>query len=232
MPLYLLILVLSVSVPLLLSFDRKVRFYTHFTSLFPAIIIQAIVFILMDIWFTKNGIWGFNPAYVSPVTISGLPLEEWLFFIIIPFASIFIHFVIREWFPRAILNDRITRIISIIFIVFTIFAIIMNTGKTYTAVYSFTTALILIFSLFSDNRLMNRLYISFPVILIPFFIVNGILTGSFIESEVVWYNPEEISGIRLLTIPAEDILYGFSMIALTLIIMYRLNKKRYREEIL
>ena len=48
--------------------------------------------------------------------------------------------------------------------------------------------------------------------LIPFFIINGILTGSFIENEVVWYNNDENLGIRLFTIPIEDSIYAFTLI--------------------
>jgi lycopene cyclase domain-containing protein len=55
--------------------------------------------------------------------------------------------------------------------------------------------------------------------LIPFFIVNGILTGSFIEGEVVWYNNNENLGIRILTIPIEDIVYAFNMLYSSLILI-------------
>ena len=62
------------------------------------------------------------------------------------------------------------------------------------------------------------------VILIPFIIVNGILTGSFIEGEIVWYNPDEITGIRLITIPVEDFAYGFSLILINLHLMNYFRK--------
>ena len=48
--------------------------------------------------------------------------------------------------------------------------------------------------------------------MIPFLIVNGLLTGSFIEGEVVWYNNAENLGIRLGTIPIEDIVYAFNLL--------------------
>jgi lycopene cyclase domain-containing protein len=54
-------------------------------------------------------------------------------------------------------------------------------------------------------------------------IVNGILTGSLIEKEVVWYNPDEILGLRVLTIPAEDFVYGFSLILFNLLVINLLN---------
>jgi lycopene cyclase domain-containing protein len=62
--------------------------------------------------------------------------------------------------------------------------------------------------------------------LIPFFIVNGILTGSFIENEVVWYNDFENLGIRLFTIPIEDTVYAFTLILLNLFVMSCLEPRK------
>ena len=61
--------------------------------------------------------------------------------------------------------------------------------------------------------------------LIPFFIVNGILTGSFIENEVVWYNNTENLNIRLFTIPIEDTIYAFTLILLNLFVVESLEAK-------
>ncbi|RZV65666.1 MAG: lycopene cyclase domain-containing protein, partial [Flavobacteriaceae bacterium] len=68
-------------------------------------------------------------------------------------------------------------------------------------------------------------YVTFLVMLIPFFIVNGILTGSFIEDQVVWYSDSEIIGIRLFTIPIEDTVYAFTMILTNLVLVEYLQKK-------
>jgi len=49
--------------------------------------------------------------------------------------------------------------------------------------------------------------------LIPFIIVNGILTGCLDpETPAVWYNSNEIIGFRVLTIPIEDFLYNFMLL--------------------
>ncbi|MBN1415663.1 MAG: lycopene cyclase domain-containing protein, partial [Bacteroidales bacterium] len=74
------------------------------------------------------------------------------------------------------------------------------------------------------SGLLNRYAFSFLFILIPFFIVNSILTGTFIPGEVVWYNNQAILGIRILTVPVEDIGYAFSLILMNLLIINKLQK--------
>ena len=71
---------------------------------------------------------------------------------------------------------------------------------------------------------MPGYYITFLLILIPFFIVNALLTGSFIESEVVWYNDNENLGIRVFTIPIEDFGYAFSLMLFNLLLIRRFEK--------
>lgn len=72
---------------------------------------------------------------------------------------------------------------------------------------------------------MSRIYFSYLVTLIFFFIVNGVLTGSYIDEPVVWYNNSQNLGIRMGTIPFEDIFYGFLLIASIIQIFEYLNEK-------
>ena len=46
----------------------------------------------------------------------------------------------------------------------------------------------------------------------PFFLVNGILTGSGLPEPIVWYNDAENFGLRLGTIPVEDAIYNLGML--------------------
>tara|TARA_B100001027_G_C16264851_1_gene331422 strand:+ start:1047 stop:1253 length:207 start_codon:yes stop_codon:yes gene_type:complete len=68
------------------------------------------------------------------------------------------------------------------------------------------------------------------VILLPFFIVNGILTGSWIENQIVWYDNLENLGIRMGTIPVEDTIYAYSMILMNLS-LYEYFTKKYKNGI-
>jgi len=228
MSLYLTLELCSIAVPLILSFDRKVGFYKHWPVLFPSIILTGALFVVFDIYFAKNGIWGFNPRYHSGIILSALPLEEWLFFIIIPYSSIFIHFVITAYFPKALLSGKTTRIISFVLIAILILSVIINYQKAYTVVYFSLMIIVVAIALFINTGLLGKFYLSFLVILIPFILINGILTGTFIEGVVVWYNFAEITGLRILTIPIEDFAYGFSLIFINLMLMNYFRKLFYR----
>lgn len=219
MSLYLTLLLCSLAFPLALSFDKKVAFFRYWKTLFPSLIITGIFFIAADIIFTNNGVWGFNPQYHSNLTPAGIPVEEWLFFLFIPYASIFTHFVIINYFPDACLSDKTTRIITWILIALLSLLILIFHSRTYTVFYSAFMVVLLAISAGGKSGILNRFYITYLVILIPFFIVNGILTGSFIDGEVVWYNESEITGLRIFTVPFEDIMYGFSLIFLNLMLM-------------
>ena len=60
--------------------------------------------------------------------------------------------------------------------------------------------------------------------MIPFIITNGILTGSCIEDQVVWYNDNYNLGLRIFTIPVEDVFYGM-LLLLSNVIIYELLRK-------
>ncbi len=225
MSLYFKLLLLSVAVPFLLSFDKRLQFFKKWKYVLPAIFIVAAVYIAFDIYLTKAGVWGFNPRYLSGILLFHLPLEEWLFFIIIAYASLFLHFSIVEYFPQAKVSEKWTRIITILLFMLSISLVFVFHDRMYTAYISLTMVVALALAYFDKSQIIASFYITFLVILIPFLIVNGILTGSFIEGEVVWYNNEENLGIRFFTIPIEDFGYGFSMILFNLLMIGKLKKE-------
>jgi len=212
MSLYLLLNILTLSIPLLLSFDKKVHFHTRWRFFFPAMILTLAVFILWDVIFANRGVWGFNVRYHGEWTLFGLPLEEYLFFITVPYASVFTIYVIAGYFPGIRLKDRQVLVVSLILISFLLVLAVVHLNRAYTAVNFIFSALLIGWVCFTRRKLLSQFYFSYLVILVPFLVVNGILTGSFIEEQVVWYNDEENLGIRLGTIPIEDVFYGMSLV--------------------
>ena len=108
--------------------------------------------------------------------------------------------------------------ISISLVLLLFITALANYEKWYTFV-NFGLAIPLTWLVYKYNpKLLQHFVLTFLVMLIPFFIVNGVLTGSLIDNQVVWYNNAENLGIRMGTIPIEDSIYAYSMILMNLFI--------------
>lgn len=223
---YLWINILAVLIPVVLSFDKRVHFYTNWKHLFPAVILTGIVFVIWDIIFTEKGIWGFNPIHLSGVYFFNIPLEECMFFLTIPYASVFTYEVFNTYLKKDPFR-HVQQHISVVLIALAGGLVIFYNEKAYTTVTAVVVAvMIVILKYVIKSNYISRFYFTYMIILIPFLVVNGILTGTSIPEEVVWYNPEEIIGLRLFTIPVEDILYGLVLILMNISI-YEAFKKVY-----
>ncbi|MDD5120570.1 MAG: lycopene cyclase domain-containing protein [Candidatus Omnitrophica bacterium] len=86
---YMLVLVCSVIFPLILSFYPPLRFWRNLKTLLLVLSILVVVFGGWDVFATWRAHWYFNPEGVSGARLINLPIEEWLFFIVIPFCCIF-----------------------------------------------------------------------------------------------------------------------------------------------
>ncbi len=216
--LYLYLNIFTLLFPLLLSFDRKVAFYKEWKYLFPAILIMGVFFIGKDVIFAANNIWAFNDDYLLGVRILGLPVEEWMFFFTVPYACVFIYACLLAYLKVDPLK-KIHRPFLFVLAVVLLVVAIMNYQKLYTSIVFAITALLLLYNLLKKQPWLSMFLLSYFVALIPFLLVNGLLTGSFIESQVVSYNPEHNLNIRILTIPIEDSIYNLLMLLMTVQLM-------------
>lgn len=226
-PLYFYILLFSIAVPLLYTIFFK-DFIIHWKYFTISTVLVAVFFLIWDFYFTTIGVWSFNYDYCLGIELLGMPLEEWLFFLIIPFCSLFIHYCAITVNPNFKFNKKASFYLTITLIVLVFTVAIANSNKYYTAVNFSILAMVLSLGLLFFRTYLQEFYASFIVILIPFFIVNGILTGSFIETPIVSYNNLENLGIRLFTIPVEDIGYAFSMLFGNLMIFETLKKRFHK----
>jgi lycopene cyclase domain-containing protein len=225
MSLYLFLNIASFLIPFLYSFEKRMNYSKRWKVIFPSLIITALFFIIWDIIFTQMGVWSFNPRYHSGIEFFGLPIEEWLFFICIPYASIFIHFSFQYFFPNVALSDTGVKRIYWLLMIITVPIVVFNYDRWYTFVNFSLFIIVLTIAVFKFSAILKTYFITFLIILIPFLIVNGILTGSFIEEPVVFYNDNENLGIRLGTIPIEDVGYAFTMLLMSLILMKIIDRK-------
>jgi lycopene cyclase domain-containing protein len=210
--LYVFINLGAIGIPFLAGFDKRLRFDKQWKFLFPSMLLTMAVFIPWDMAKTYLAVWGFNPRYLLGIYRGNLPIEEWMFFIAIPYACLFTYHSLNYLVKKDYLGkyaERITLVLAILLLIIGL----MNTGRLYTSVTFISTGLFLFFHrLVVKGEYMGRFYLMYLVTLIPFFIVNGLLTGSFIPDEVVFYDNTQNLGIRLGTIPVEDMVYGLLML--------------------
>lgn len=222
---YFWILSLSFFGPFILSFDKKIAYYKSYLAVFVAIFTVSVPFILWDIYFTSKGIWGFTPEYLSGIYVYSLPLEECLFFIIIPFACLFIHQVLKAYFPLY-KGVKLSHYFAFFFVLSGFVFGILKIDNWYTSSACVLTSLLTIWIYFIRKLSWYRNFVfTYLVALIPFLIVNGILTGAFSEKPIVWYNENHIIGFRIYTIPLEDLYYNYDLL-LPVVAIFEFLKKR------
>lgn len=223
--LYLTVDLLSILFPLLFSFYPKANFSKKWKYVWPAIVLPATFFLIWDDLFTRMGVWGFNPDYITGIYVFNLPIEEILFFVCIPYACLFTYEAVNYFSTRNHLKGYSTYI-TLILIIGQAIVGFANINKWYTSVTFILSATFLLYlHIKVKPEYIGRFYRAYLFVLIPFFIVNGILTGTAIENEVVWYNDSENLGIRMGTIPIEDTFYGMLLILMNVVIFEGLQLK-------
>lgn len=216
----------AISVPLIASFYPKAPFYKRWGAFLPALLITAGLFIIWDVIFTDWGVWGFSEPYLIGVDVLNLPLEEWLFFICIPYACVFsyhaLSFLIKKDYLASYAKPIILTLAGILFVL----ALIYH-ERAYTFTTFLSTSIFLFLHVFVfKSTYLGRFLVAYLFTLIPFFLINGILTGSFIPDQVVWYNNAENLGIRMGTIPVEDSMYGFLLILMNISLMEYFERRK------
>lgn len=218
---YLLINIAIIFFPLILSFDKNLKFYKKVPYVLQSVAFISTAYIVWDVIATKRGDWAFNPEHLIGINILGLPIEEILFFITVPYSCIFIYetvcFYIKE--TKLNFNGKLFLIPAILIIILGI--IFYDQNYTFT-VSIFVGAFFIGAILFNQSLLASRnFWITMLISFLPFLIVNYFLTSI----PVVTYNDTAFSGKRFITIPYEDFLYSFSMISLW-ILFYVLAKEK------
>lgn len=187
------------------------KWFSFRRQLIPALLSILLVvpwFVFWDSLVTERH-WWFNSKYIAGIFLFGLPVEEVLFFITVPFACLFTwEMVLRRTEP---LSQR-----RLIF-VYPIGLLIGFTGiplwfvsREYTALALFSLAI----SAAIDYGLRTRLlqqprFWAYLVLAIVFTLIfNGYLTAR----PVVLYDPQYQLNMRIFTIPIEDFIYGLSLI--------------------
>lgn len=229
---YLLLDALILLFPFLLSFTWKFRYYKFYKPLFASIVIVGGVYILWDIIVTARGDWWFNHEYLVDVgfTLGGIPIEEALFFVVVPYSCIFIYENLQYFF-----NDKKIRFNTWIYygmavILFIVGAMFYHQDYTILALFSVGAFFIIAATWFPKILESRNYWIYILISFVAFLIFNYLLTSI----PIVLYNPNAIWGGtvdqiwygRFITIPFEDFFYNFSMLSFYLM-LYIYFKERW-----
>ena len=223
MSLYFKVLLFSFIIPFIFSFHQKIKFYKFFKQIAASLSLIGFFFIIWDIYFTKIGVWGFDKKHHSSIMLSNLPLEEVLFFFVIPFVCVFTYFVLSE---KKVLNLNInTTFLKLICILLIVLAALFF-KNAYTISVLILTILILLYIIYYRPDWIGYFFSMYLIIhIFPFLLVNGVLTGYITDLPPVWYDSNNIIGVRLGTIPVEDFLYSFILLFLNTSLFEYLRKK-------
>jgi lycopene cyclase domain-containing protein len=86
---YFVVLAVTLFFPFLFSFDKRLRIWKNIGALARTMLFVSIPFWIWDVIVTERGHWSFNSQYVVGLSFLGLPIEEWLFFVVIVFVAVF-----------------------------------------------------------------------------------------------------------------------------------------------
>lgn len=205
-----------------MSFEKKIKFYRNIPAFILSFIIVGGLFIIWDAFAAMRGDWSFNPSYVMSFRIYHLPIEEILFFITVPYSSIFLYETAKIYLKNSpfVLQRKIFAYISTLFIVIAFIFI----DQYYTATVMIFVSLFFLLVFFTRPGFISEslywAWIFFTYL--PFFIVNYFLTSL----PIISYSPQAIWGLRIATIPLEDLFYSFALLSLNLY-FYLVAKERW-----
>jgi lycopene cyclase domain-containing protein len=222
MYLYLYINLAIILGPLIISFDRrKINYYSKIRSVALSMLSVSTVFIAWDTLATSRGHWSFNSLYLVGPKLFGLPLEEILFFITVPFSCLFAYealaYFVKETKP--VQTDKSPLIVGLAIAVLS--TVFVNKEYTFLAVLSVGICVIVAHKLIR-GIFFSKLYWSYIVLTFALFLVFNYLLTSL---PIVEYSNQAISGLRVSTIPVEDFMFNFSMLTLYLAIHLSVARK-------
>ena len=97
---YLIVLGLCLVVTAPLELFGGVRVYRQARRLALTLLCTGAVFVAWDLIGAGLGHWDYNPAAITGIWILGLPLEEYLFFLVVPLCGVMAFEAVRVTLHR------------------------------------------------------------------------------------------------------------------------------------
>ncbi len=220
---YLLFNLVVIGGPLASEFIQPIK---HLSRWRVKLLTCGIVMIPYVIWdmLVAGSHWWFNEQYTLEFRLLGLPIEEWLFFLTVPFGCL----LVWETLPQ---RDSSTKLKSLQPIRTVLYAAplagiwLLSIGKQYTGLVLFCFGLVGVADrlLKVDLLLKLRTYLYLAIVAGLTLVFNGYLTAR----PVVLYGESYQLDYRILTIPIEDFGYAFTLMLFNAMLYEKLWQDRY-----
>ena len=216
---YLLFNFVVIAGPIASQFNRQIKQISYWRLKLLTSAIVMIPYIIWDVLVTGSH-WWFNAAYTLDFRLLDLPIEEWLFFITVPFGCL----LVWETLPQANEATQVKRLQHVRGILYAMLLggpLIFYMGKQYTGLVLFCFGLVGLADrlLGVDLLLQLKTYLYLAVVFLLILVFNGYLTAR----PVVLYGEVYQIGYRIFTIPVEDFGYGFTLMLFNAILYEKLR---------
>ena len=204
---YLLFNLVVITGPIACQFNRQIKPISYWRLRLLSSAIVMIPYIIWDVLVTGSH-WWFNAAYTLNFRLLGLPIEEWLFFITVPFGCL----LVWETLPRA---DKATQMKILRYVRLILYMMLLGGVSVFSMGKQYTGLVLLCFGFVGltdrllrvDLLLQPKTYLYLAVVLGLILVFNGYLTAR----PVVLYGEVYQIGYRIFSIPIEDFGYGFTL---------------------
>ena len=206
---YLILDFLILVVPLLYTFHPRIRYDRCIPALALSVAVVSPCYLAWDALAIRWGEWSFNPRFVTGLDILKLPVEEILFFVVVPYSCLFIYESLARLRGNRALKLPRPWLVAAALLLAALAVLSSSRGYTWKALASCAAFLSCGSLVKRDFITSTRYWVWLGICYIPFLVFNSVLT----MLPVVEYDAGAILGPRVGTIPVEDFLYNYSLLS-------------------
>ncbi|KAF0239238.1 MAG: lycopene cyclase domain-containing [Prolixibacteraceae bacterium] len=220
---YALVLIVMAVITMFLFVKKTIVFFTELKYMLPAIIFSGAIFILFNHRLLETGILSFNSNFLTGKYLFSLPVEEWLFLLIISLFSFSVYILITVLFPN-FERPNLFLVISVVLLLGFGLVAWHFRQKLIPFFIFFLLTIYFGYTIFRNRFKMHltKFYISYAIAVIPYFLIKGLLYSL----PVISYNTGYTLGIRLLGTPVEEFGYFFLLMLINVTIFEYLKGHR------
>ena len=213
-----ILLVLFIAV----AITTKINLLRNLKYMVPAILLSGVLFIYWAKRFIELNVWQLNADSVSGLQILNLPVEIWVYFIVLPLNVFMIFEIVKIKFRQFKKTNYLVSLSLVILVILAVLSFIFRKNAYSFDVFVFA-ALILGYVVFRNRfkKSYAAFYTTFIISLVPLFILEGVANSQ----HVITYYAKYLSGFLIFSVPFE-IVVRFFLLSLLNIFIYEYLKER------